>query len=257
MNIIEFLKSKGWRFYLLSIVLAFVTFFIIISAWFFISLPDVSYLEKENPPITALMQQRIDEAAEKGKKLKIKQSWISFKNIPELLKKAVRISEDASFYFHEGVDFEELKEAFKKNWEKGEIARGGSTITQQLAKNLYLSTDKSYWRKIKEYFIAKRLEEQLPKNRIFHLYLNLIEFGPGVFGVQAASRRYFGQNVATLDLEKIIRLVSVIPRPLNTRPTSNSGWLKWRGRWILGKLKQYSYIESDLYEETIPAFQKQ
>lgn len=253
---IEFLKKQSWRFYVLATLLSILLVLTIILISFFTSLPEISYLEKENPKQTALMQQRIEEATAKGKKMKIKQSWVSFKNIPDLLKKSVRISEDASFYFHEGVDFDELKEAFKKNWEKGEIARGGSTITQQLAKNLFLSTDKSYWRKIREYFIAKRLEEQLSKNRIFHLYLNLIEFGPGVFGVQAASRRYFGKNVMSLDLENIIRLVAVIPRPLTTRPTSNSGWLKWRGRWILSKLKQYGYIESELYDETIPAFQK-
>lgn len=246
----QFSLKKFVRWFLI----VFAAWIIIYGVYFYLSLPDVSYLKNQNPKITALMQERIDKAAAKGKKLRVRQSWVSFKNIPRLLRQAVRISEDASFYQHEGVDFVEIKESFKKNWETGKISRGASTITQQLAKNLFLSTEKSYSRKIKEYFIAGRLEDNLSKNRIYHLYLNIIELGPGVFGVQAASRIYFRKNVSRLTLEEMIRIAAIIPRPLITRPTSNSRWLKWKSRWILGKMKLYGYIEAEQYEETIQLF---
>ena len=171
-----------------------------------------------------------------------------------MLKKTIRISEDANFYFHKGIDYDELKEAIKKNWEEGTFARGGSTITQQLAKNLYLSTKKSFFRKIEEYFIARRLEDNLSKNRIFELYLNVIEFGSGIFGVEAAARYYFGKNVADLNLEEIIRLTAIIPRPLSISANGKSRWLLWRCRWIAGKLLLYKYIDQATYAELMLKF---
>ncbi len=213
-----------------------------------LSLPDVNSLINSNPKTTALMEQRKEEAKEVGKKIRIRQQWVSFVQIPKLLKKTVRISEDANFYFHEGIDLDELKESIKKNWEKGEFARGASTITQQLAKNLYLSTEKSIWRKVKEFFITRELESTLSKNRIFHLYLNVIEYGRGIFGVAAASRYYFGKSVSELNDEEIIRLTAVIPKPLSVRPDQNSKWLLWRCRWITDKLLLYKYIEDTKHD---------
>jgi len=224
------------------------------AVYFFASLPDVSHLKNENPKITALMQMRMDQAKTENKKFKIRQYWVSYGSIPELLKNTIRIAEDASFFNHEGVDFEELKESIKRNLEEGKLARGGSTITQQLAKNLYLTTDKSFLRKIKEYFIAQRLENELSKNRIYHLYLNVIEFGPGVFGVEAASKYYFGKSVSNLSLEEIVRLTAIIPRPLITNPKSNSKWLKWKCKWILRKLALYNYIDQATYDTILLTF---
>ena len=222
---------------------------------FYLSLPNVDYLKKKNPKTTALMELRKAQAKDKGKRYRIRQRWVRFSRIPRLFKQAVRITEDASFYQHEGVDYDELKESIRKDWEQGKLARGGSTITQQLAKNLFLTTEKSFLRKIKEYFIARRLEEALSKNRIFHLYLNIIEFGRGVFGVQAAARYYFKKDVANLSLKEIIRLTAVIPKPLKVNPKGNSRWLKWKSRWILNKLRKYKYITEEQYRETLPAFQ--
>jgi monofunctional biosynthetic peptidoglycan transglycosylase len=236
---------------LISILSLSLAGILILSIYFYYSLPDVEWLKNKNPKITALMQQRIDEARSKGEKLKIYQRWVSFSSIPANLKNAVRISEDAAFYLHNGIDFEELKNAFKENWKKGKLVRGGSTITQQLAKNLFLSTDKSYSRKIKEYFIAKRLEAALSKNRIFHLYLNVIEFGRGIFGVQAASRFYFGKNVSQLTLSEIARLTAIIPRPLKISPKSSSKRLKYRANHILKKLKQYHFISPEEYRAAL------
>ncbi|MDX1707217.1 MAG: monofunctional biosynthetic peptidoglycan transglycosylase [Desulfobacterales bacterium] len=222
--------------------------------YFFLGLPDVSELKIKNPRSTALMVQRYREAKKVDATFRIRQKWIELKEIPKLLQETVRVTEDASFYQHKGIDFSELKEAIKKNWQKGEYVRGASTITQQLAKNLYLSTDKSIIRKIKELLITLRLEKDLSKDRIFELYLNVIEWGPGIFGVEMASEHYFNKAVGQLSLEEIVRLVAVIPRPLDTNPTENSDWLKWKARWILDALRRYAYIDQNQYQSIYDRF---
>ena len=237
------------RILLIFVVICFISFI-----WIYVSLPDVEFLRNNNPETTAIIQQRLNEAKSAGKKLRIRQKWINFSTIPKLLKRTVRITEDASFYNHDGVDLEELKEAFKKNWEKGKVVRGGSTISQQLAKNLYLSTSRSIFRKIMEYFITREIENTLSKNRIFHLYLNIIEFGPGIFGVEAASRYYFGKSVGSLSTEEMIRLTAIIPRPLKTRPNSKSKWLYWKCCWITKKLYLYKYIDNLTYQTLLAKF---
>lgn len=210
-------------------------------AW---GLPDVTALKTADPKTTALMDQRIEVARKAGQKLTIQQKWVAFNAIPQLLKHTVRITEDAGFYQHNGIDLGEIRAAVRKSWRQKKPLRGASTITQQLAKNLYLSPKRSVWRKIKEYMIARRLESALSKHRIFHLYLNVIELGPGIFGVEAASRHYFGKPVERLNLEEIVRLTAIIPRPLKTDPRISSQWLNWRVRWILDTLKRYRYIDS-------------
>ncbi len=235
----------------------FISMMLVVCAtggYIYAGLPDVRKLQTQNPSTTALIEYRARKAQQSNATFDIRQHWVDFDNIPQLLKDTVRISEDAAFYQHSGVDFTELKESIKKNWEKGKYARGGSTITQQLAKNLYLSTHKSILRKIKEYFIARRLEAQLSKDRIFHLYLNIIEMGQGIFGIQAASKYYFNKNVNQLELEEIVRLTAVIPRPLKTDPRGESGWLKWKATWILDTLKRYQYISDDKYQTVIQRF---
>jgi monofunctional glycosyltransferase len=214
----------------------------------YLNLPDVGDLETINPRSTALMLQRFREARQSKRQLVIRHSWVSFDQIPELLKDTIRVTEDAAFYQHQGVDLNELKAAIKKNWQKGQYVRGASTITQQLAKNLYLTTDKSVIRKIKEYLITRRLEKRLSKNRIFDLYLNVIEFGPGIFGVQAATRHFFKKNVNQLNLEEMVRLTAVIPKPLKEKPTRNSSWMKWKAGWILDTLLRYKYIDQNEYQ---------
>lgn len=200
------------------------------------------------------MKLRLKQAEKKGIPMVLKQEWVSFASIPKLLKDTVRIAEDAGFYWHEGIDYEELREAVKRNIREKRFARGASTITQQLAKNLYLSTKKSPFRKLKEYVITRRLEKALTKDRIFELYLNCIELGPGIFGVQAASRYYFKASVDQLTLEEIVRLTAVIPRPLTTNAAGSGGWLCWRCRWLLHKLLLYEYITKEDYRNTVILF---
>jgi monofunctional biosynthetic peptidoglycan transglycosylase len=228
--------------------------FIIFAGYLWFTLPDVRSLVNTNPETTAIIEQRKHEAQEKKQPLYIRQKWISFRQIPLMFQRCVRISEDASFYSHEGIDYDELTEAIKDNIKSRKIKRGASTITQQLAKNLYLSTDRSFIRKIREYFIANRLEKHLSKNRIFHLYLNVIEFGPGIFGVEAAARYYFKKSANNLNLEEIIRLTAVIPRPLEIRPDRKSRWLHWRCRWITNTLKRYNYIDQTIRSRLLQVF---
>jgi monofunctional biosynthetic peptidoglycan transglycosylase len=240
--------------FVLTLVVSSLIFGIGYCAYLYLGLPDVTVLRSQNPKNTALMLQRYRQAQNNGKDLIVRQQWVSFERIPKLLKDTIRVSEDAGFYRHQGVDFTELKAAIKKNWQKGKYVRGASTITQQLAKNLYLSTDKTITRKIKELLIAKRLEKHLKKNRIFHLYLNIIEFGRGIFGVEAASRYFFHKDVSRLSLEEIVCLTSVIPRPLKENPTQNSRWLKWKAGWILDTLRKNKYIDRTQYRSAIRSF---
>jgi monofunctional biosynthetic peptidoglycan transglycosylase len=250
-------KKVSWLhrlIYVFAVLVILTTVFYVIVQ---ISLPDVSYLISKIPSTTALIEQRKSEAQNTGRAFKPKYQWVSFQNIPDLLKKTIRISEDANFYFHNGVDFEELEASLKMNIEKGGFVRGGSTITQQLAKNLFLSTEKSIRRKIEEYFIAKELESTLSKQRIFHIYLNVIELGRGVFGVSAASQYYFHKPVGDLTLEEIIRLTAVIPRPLTVRPIQDSQWILWRCRWITKKLLLYKYIDKSEHDRLHSLFSPQ
>ena len=227
-------------------------FAFILYIW--LRLPDVSDLVRFNPKTTAIIEQRKEEAEDSNINFRVRQKWVSFQQIPSMLKNCVRISEDASFYVHEGIDFDELGEAIKENIKSRKIKRGASTITQQLAKNLYLSTDRSFYRKFREIFITNRLEKQLTKNRIFHLYLNVIEFGPGIFGVEAASNYFFHKSVMNLTLEEMIRLTAVIPRPLEIRPDRKSRWLYWRCRWISSALKRYKYIDKSTCDGLLQIF---
>jgi len=251
MNLNQFKSFFTFRNILISIA----SIFIIFTIWFYLSLPDVSYLKNENPKSTALMDLRKEQAASANKRFSIRQKWIRFQEIPDMLKKSIRITEDSGFYKHSGIDLTEFWESVKKNIEEGEFARGGSTITQQLAKNLYLSTEKSIFRKFRELFITYSLEGELSKSRIYHIYLNIIEFGPGVFGVQAGARYYFNKNVQDLTLNEIVRLTAIIPRPLKTNAAGSSKWLKWKAKWILGKMKLYKYISEDVYNLAIKEFE--
>jgi len=238
----------------LLVLLGVVLFFCLFAGYFFLTLPDVEFLETRDPETSALIEQRKAEAKKKGRKLKIRQKWVRFDEIPQLLKDTVRVSEDIDFYHHKGIDYYELKKAIKRNLKEGKKVRGGSTITQQLAKNLFLSTEKSYYRKIKEFFIAQRLEKYLSKNRIFHIYLNIIEFGPGIFGIEAASEYYFGKPVTDLNLEEILRLAAVLPKPLRVTPLSDSRYLKWRANLLLERLIQYEYITDAQYQRAKSLF---
>jgi monofunctional glycosyltransferase len=196
----------------------------------------IALLKNAPPGRTALMEQRMDAAASNGRKFSIRQKWVPLRNVEKTLIRAVIVAEDASFYEHEGVDWYEVKESLKRDVEKWRFARGASTITQQLAKNLYLSTSKNPIRKVKEMIIAGRLEDELSKQRILELYLNVIEWGDGIFGVESASMTYFGKHASELSREEAVRLVAVIPSPLKHKPNVDSRFVNFRKRIILARL---------------------
>ena len=189
----------------------------------YLTLPDVRLLKASNPTTTAFMELRDREARAKGKSPRRVQRWVSYSRISPDLKRAVLVAEDDAFWQHEGIDFEQVQESIETDWARGRPARGGSTITQQLAKNLYLSPSKNPLRKLRELVIARRLEAELKKARIFELYLNVIEWGDGVYGVESAARAYFQKPAAELGTSEAALLAAAIvnPRLLNpARPTS-------------------------------------
>lgn len=249
-NLPEKLLSYFRKRKFLSTLLFLISVIFIVVFLFFLSLPDVRFLINKNPDTTSMIDKRIEEYKNKGTKFIILHKWVKFDLIPELLKKTILVSEDINFYHHSGIDYFELKESIKMNLSKGKKVRGGSTITQQLAKNLYLSSEKTYSRKIKEFFIAKKLEKHLGKKRILSIYMNVIEFGRGIFGIQAASEKFFDKSVCELTLSEMIRIVAVIPKPLKVSPLSNSEYLKWRANLLLKRLLKIKYITEEQFNNT-------
>jgi monofunctional biosynthetic peptidoglycan transglycosylase len=200
----------------------------------------VADLKNENPEQTALMRQRLREAEAAGKKLKITQAWVPLARISPDLIEAVIVAEDGTFRSHGGVDWFEVGESVQKNMREFRAARGASTITQQLAKNLYLSTSKDPLRKAKELVITLLLERQLSKDRILEIYLNVIEWGRGVFGVEAAARTFFGKSAASLTLDEALRLAAVIPSPLRHAPNQESRYVVRRAEIVRRRLEARS-----------------
>ena len=206
------------------------------TTYLLLTLPSVDYLTRENPTVTALMGARGRERT---------QLWVSLADISPRLVEAVLMGEDAGFYGHNGFDTYEMKEAFKRNWEEGRTVRGASTITQQLAKNLYLSTDRTYARKLREAILTYRLESALSKSRILEIYLNVIEWGDGVYGVEAAARDVFGKSARWLDAAEGATLAAMIPNPGELDPCEQSESVRVRRDRILGWMHGAGELNDD------------
>jgi monofunctional biosynthetic peptidoglycan transglycosylase len=205
----------------------------------YLTLPDVRSLARNNPKTTAFMQLREREAARAGKAARHYQVWVPYPRISQNLKRAVLVAEDDAFWEHEGVDVEQLKISIQNDIEGGTV-RGGSTITQQLAKNLYLSPSRDPVRKLRELIIARRLEAALPKSRIFEIYLNVIEWGDGIWGVEAAARSYFGVSAASLSPDQAALLAGAIINPRVYSPAHPNARLLRRQRIIRGRMGGYT-----------------
>jgi len=191
-------------------------------------MPDISQLKKKNPPKTAFMEYREQQWKEKGRKAQIHQVWVPLSRISPYLVKAVLIAEDDKFWSHEGFDYESIKQAVEKDLQSGRLKFGGSTISQQLARNLYLSPAKSIWRKFREVLITWRMEQVLPKKRILELYLNVVEWGDGIFGAEAASRHYFEKPASELSPREAARLAVVLPSPRKLDPAGSQQYVESR-----------------------------
>ncbi len=213
--------------------------------------PDISKLKKENPKKTSFMKYREGEWKRKGKKYKIQQRWVPLSRISPYLKKAVLIGEDDKFWRHEGFDYEAIQKAVEKDIKAKKFKLGGSTVSQQLAKNLFLSPEKTPVRKIREAIITWRMERILTKKRILELYLNVVEWGDaGIFGIEAASRHYYGKPASEINPEEAARLAAVLPNPIKFNPLGDSRYVVRRSNLIYSIMVRRGIVVPE-YEDII------
>ncbi|NNC03856.1 monofunctional biosynthetic peptidoglycan transglycosylase [Corallococcus exiguus] len=220
---------------------------LMLALWFGVEaarLPDVGALRTQNPRTTALMAQRAEEALEAGTKPRVRQAWVPLGAVAPHAVDAVLCSEDARFYRHEGVDWTEVENAFEQSVREARLGRGASTLTQQLAKNLYLSTDRSLLRKGKELLLARQLESHLSKQRILALYLNVVEWGEGVYGIEAAAREHFGVSARSLSVAQGAMLAAMLPAPRRWLPAQRPETLRTRAGVIIGRLEREGRISA-------------
>lgn len=195
-------------------------------------LPDVSSLAWENPQKTSFMRYR-EEHGIYGEPI-----WVPLVEISPALRHAVIVAEDAHFYDHQGADWKAIWDALKEDWRAKRLYRGGSTITQQLAKNLYLHPSKTIWRKTREMLIAFKIERTIPKSRILEIYLNVVEWGRGIYGAEAAAQHYFDKPASDLTLEEASWLAAILPAPLRYEKERDSEYLKNRSKRIASEVQQ-------------------
>jgi monofunctional biosynthetic peptidoglycan transglycosylase len=236
-----------WRRILRGVGIAAASVFALFS-YLYLTLPDVRPLKTENPATTAFIELRAREARAKGQQPRRVQRWVSYRNISPDLKRAVLVAEDAAFWGHDGVDYEQLQESLETDWAKGQFTRGGSTITQQLAKNLYLSPSKNPLRKLRELIIARRLEAELKKSRILELYLNVIEWGDGIYGAEGAARTYFQTSAGALGPAESALLAAAIINPRVLNPGRPSPRLIRRQQLILRRMGVVTPPEESVVE---------
>jgi monofunctional biosynthetic peptidoglycan transglycosylase len=189
-----------------------------------------------NPQSTAFMEASLERVRAKNPDAKLRQAWMPYDRISPHLKRAVVVAEDARFAEHEGFDWDAIEKALEKNRKKGKVVAGASTISQQLAKNLFLSADRTPWRKGQEALITVMIEHVMDKRRILEIYLNVIEWGDGVFGAEAAARHYYGTGAASLGPEAAARLAAMVPNPRFYDRHRNTAWLERKSQIILARM---------------------
>jgi monofunctional glycosyltransferase len=224
----KFLRKYKWW-----IVLAPVALVLVIQLYFFLQ---IAWWIKFNPSSTSFMRQQLSELRKKNQNATLKHQWVPYNRISNNLKRAVIAAEDSNFSEHEGVDWEAMMKAYEKNSKKGKVVSGGSTITQQLAKNLFLSGSRSYVRKAQELIITYMLEFCMDKERIFEIYLNVVEFGTGVFGAEAAARHYYKVPAASLGAVQSATLAVMLPKPRYYDKHRDSAYLARRTELILNRM---------------------
>ena len=219
--------------WVLRALFALAAVFLLVQAYF---AAWIVWYRWQPPRETAFMAQRLAELREKNPAATIRTQWVPYARISNHLKRAVIAAEDAKFVDHSGFDWEGIAKAREKNLQKGRVVAGGSTITQQLAKNLFLSPSKSWLRKGEEAIIAAMLEAILSKQRIYEIYLNVIEWGDGVFGAEAAARRYYNLSAAQLSAEQAARLAAMVPSPRRFERNPGSEYMDGRVATILARM---------------------
>ncbi len=225
---LKFFLRWSWRTLLLAlIVLAAVQFWFLVHIWYWVG---------HNPQSTAFMRARLEILREEDPRSRLRHQWMPYQRISGHLKRAVVAAEDAKFVVHDGFDWEGIQKAYEKNLREGEIVAGGSTITQQLAKNLFFSGERAWWRKAQEAVVAVMLETIMSKRRILEIYLNVIEWGDGVFGAEAAARYHYGTSAASHGPEQAARLAAIVPSPRRYGPGSHTAYLQRRTQTILARM---------------------
>jgi len=225
-------KSGKWRWVKWIFILP-ILLFLVVQLYFFLQ---IWWWVGHNPSMTSFMREQQAALQEKNPKANIQQVWVPYNRISNNLKRAIIASEDANFSEHEGVDWEALQKAYEKNTKKHKVVSGGSTITQQLAKNLFLSGSRSYVRKGQELIITFMLESLMDKERIFEIYLNVVEFGTGTFGAEAAARHYYGVSAANLSAVQAAKLAVMLPNPRYFDKHRDSNYLARRTGVILRRM---------------------
>ena len=201
------MKLRRW---LARGLLAFILLVVLYQLWIFLH---ICWWVNHNPATSAFMQDRLTVLQQNNPDAELRHKWVDYDKISVNLKRAVIASEDSKFIDHEGFDWDGIQKAYEKNLKKGRIVAGGSTISQQLAKNLFLSTKRTPWRKLEEAMITLMLEQMMNKRRIYEIYLNSIEWGDGVFGAEAAARHYFKGSASNLSAFQAAKLAAMIPNP--------------------------------------------
>jgi monofunctional biosynthetic peptidoglycan transglycosylase len=220
-------------------------------AWYFF-FPGVGALRKHNPGTTAFMAYRERQWQAEGRHVAIHRQWVSYAHISPAIVRAVVDGEDAKFWQHNGFDLPAIRYAFEKDLSSGKFALGGSTITQQLAKNLYLGPSKNPIRKMREAILTWRIERSISKRRIMELYLNVVEWGDGIFGIEAASQHYFGHAASQLSAHEAALLASVLPNPIKFRPTTATRYVARRSRLIYAIMVRQGYAAADAEDVKAP-----
>jgi monofunctional biosynthetic peptidoglycan transglycosylase len=225
---LKLLWRWSWRVFLLALIaLAAIQFWFLVHVW---------YWAGNNPESTAFMRARLQILQQDNPKARLRQQWVPYQRISGHLKRAIVAAEDAKFVNHNGFDWDGIQKAYEKNLREGEIVAGGSTITQQLAKNLFFSGERTWWRKAQEAVVAVMIETVMSKRRILEIYLNVIEWGEGVFGAEAAARHHYGTTAAGLSPEQAARLASIVPSPRRYGPASDTAYLQRRTQTILARM---------------------
>lgn len=208
--------------------------------------PDVAALKTTNPRSTAFIDRHVAREKRAGRTPRLQWTWAPYGRISPALKRAVLVSEDINFFSHNGFDVGEMKKVLREALEERELGRGASTLTQQLAKNLWLSPSRSPLRKVKEALLTRALERHLDKRRIFELYLNVAEFGPGIYGAEAAARAYFGTSAAALSEEQGAALAAGLPRPERWHPGTSSRAAAKRQAIILRRMEKAQFLRREI-----------
>lgn len=233
----------GWKTWVLRVLVVLVGLALLYHAYIFFR---VVRLKSTNPDSTTLMDRRADEAAAKGLVPRREQTWLPYNRISRNLVRAVLAGEDSRFFDHSGFDWEMIRKALEKDWAEKRFSRGASTVSQQLAKNLFLSTSKNPVRKLHEALITWEMENVLGKRRILELYLNVIEWGDGIYGAEAATRHYFNSSASDLSVEQAAFLAAIIPNPRETYNPALHKRRVARRRNLILRLMRHVVVPKDL-----------